>query len=137
MIDAAKGRVMMRARMRPGDLLYIPRGYYHDAVASNDASLHLTFSVAPLTGRAIFRLLEDKAVESKLFREYLPMGGRKREEASAAPQRLSDILHDLLRAEDFAAEIGERQRALWSQTTISPCRGGRSWRSTPGRRNRP
>jgi ribosomal protein L16 Arg81 hydroxylase len=114
MIDAAKGRVMMRARMRPGDLLYIPRGYYHDAVASNDASLHLTFSVAPLTGRAIFRLLEDKAVESKLFREYLPDG---REESGKRLrqhlQRLSDILHDLLRAEDFAAEIGERQRALW------------------------
>jgi ribosomal protein L16 Arg81 hydroxylase len=114
MIDAAKGRVMMQVRMQPGDLLYIPRGYYHDAVASNEASLHLTFSVAPLTGRAIFRLLESKAVESRLFREYLPDGredgGEKLREHL---KQLSEILHQHLRADEFAAEIGDRQRALW------------------------
>ena len=37
-IDRAKGKVMMTVRMRPGDLLYIPRGHFHDALADSSAS---------------------------------------------------------------------------------------------------
>ena len=47
MIDRAKGRVLMTVTMQPGDLLYIPRGFFHDALANSDASLHLTFGVEP------------------------------------------------------------------------------------------
>jgi ribosomal protein L16 Arg81 hydroxylase len=28
--------------LRPGDAIYIPRGYVHDAVATDSTSLHLT-----------------------------------------------------------------------------------------------
>jgi lysine-specific demethylase/histidyl-hydroxylase NO66 len=71
MIDASKGRVAMQVRMRPGDLLYIPRGFCHDALASSGASLHVTFSVTPLDGRALFRMLEEEAILDPAFREYL------------------------------------------------------------------
>ncbi len=46
-IDAARGAVALEVLMRPGDLLYIPRGQYHDAIARDGASLHVTFAVAP------------------------------------------------------------------------------------------
>ena len=51
---------------------YIPRGFYHDALATSDASLHVTLSLAPLTARYLFRLLEELAIEEPEFREYLP-----------------------------------------------------------------
>ena len=35
--------------LEPGDLLYIPRGAYHDARAADEYSLHITFSVFPAT----------------------------------------------------------------------------------------
>ena len=54
-IDQAKGPVAMTVRMQPGDLLYIPRGYFHDALAQSDVSLHLTFAVLPLDGRVDFQ----------------------------------------------------------------------------------
>jgi hypothetical protein len=73
-IDRAKGPVLMEVRMRPGDLLYIPRGYYHDALASSEASLHVTFSVARHTGRVLFRILEEVAMRDPAFRAYLPDG---------------------------------------------------------------
>lgn len=73
-IDRAKGPVLMEVRMRPGDLLYIPRGYYHDALASSEASLHVTFSVARHTGRILFRILEELAMRDAPFRAYLPDG---------------------------------------------------------------
>lgn len=73
-IDRSKGRVMTEVTMRPGDLLYIPRGYYHDALASSEASLHVTFSVTRHTGRVLFRMLEEIGMKDPAFRAYLPDG---------------------------------------------------------------
>jgi hypothetical protein len=112
-IDRAKGGVAMRVTMRPGDLLYIPRGFYHDATASSEASLHLTFSVAPLFGTAIFGLLQSVAEEQAEFRHYLPdsrhEGGeplRRRLEA------LGEGIAEILRSPALLAELGARQRTL-------------------------
>lgn len=112
-IDAVKGKVMMQVRLRAGDLLYIPRGYYHDALASSEASLHLTFSVAPLTGKAIFRLLEELAIRDVAFRDYLPdarleQGKPLRQHLHAMAGKLAGILG----SEEFALGVAERQRQL-------------------------
>ena len=63
---------MMDVPMTPGDLLYIPRGQYHDALASSDACIHLSFGVIPLRGLDIFELLEEEAMADSLFRQDLP-----------------------------------------------------------------
>jgi len=115
-IDSAKGPVLLEVRMRPGDVLYIPRGFYHDAVASGDASLHITLSVAPLTGRILFRLLEDEAIKQQIFRDYLPDarvdGGRA---LSERLQQLALTLSDLVRSQSVAQQVKQRQRKLWSR----------------------
>lgn len=82
--------LLMEVHMTPGDLLYIPRGQYHDALASSDASLHLTFGVIPLRGIDIFELLEDEAVTDSLFRQDLP-----RYDANGAADDLRERLADL------------------------------------------
>ena len=112
-IDRAKGQVMMTAHMRPGDLLYIPRGYFHDALASSDASLHLTFAVAPLYGRYLFRLLEELTTRDPDFRAYLA-DGREGSGADlrAELDRLAGKVADLLRSPLFADQLTARQRAL-------------------------
>ncbi len=118
-IDGAKGKVMMQVRMRPGDVLYIPRGYYHDALASSEASLHLTLSVAPLTGRAIFRLLEELAVQDVDFREYLP--DARLESGKPLRQHLEMMagkLADMMCSGEFVSELSERQRRLWEPNHV-------------------
>ena len=114
MIDAAKGKVMLQVRMQPGDMLYIPRGYYHDALASSVASLHVSVSVTPLTGRALFRLLEDAAVQDPLVREYLPdareSGGEPlRKRLSKIAERLAAIAT----SDEFHRDLRNWQRQLW------------------------
>ncbi len=94
-IDRAKGAVLMEVRMQPGDLLYIPRGYYHDALASSDASLHVTFSVARHTGRILFRILEELAMRDPAFGAYLPDG--RAEQGRVLAERV-DALADRLAA---------------------------------------
>lgn len=88
-IDRAKGPVMIEVAMRPGDLLYIPRGFYHDAIASSEASLHLTFSVTRHTSRVLFRLLEEVGMKDPAFRAYLPDG--REEEGRLLAARLEEL----------------------------------------------
>jgi hypothetical protein len=118
-IDAAKGRVAMQVRMRPGDMLYIPRGFCHDALASSGASLHVTFGVTPLDGRALFRMLEEEAILDPAFREYLPdaRGGEKGE----LTERLTSLgqrMMQIVASPGFAAKLGNRQRQLIERNTV-------------------
>ena len=113
LIDRAKGDVLIEARMKPGDLLYIPRGYYHDALAEAGTSLHLSFGVAPLTGRALFSLLDQLAIEDEAFRQYLP--DARREGGRMLAERLdllADRLAAIVRSPALAMHIADRQGAL-------------------------
>jgi ribosomal protein L16 Arg81 hydroxylase len=113
MIDAAKGRVLMEVATGTGDLLYIPRGYFHDALANSEASLHLTFSVTPLNGRILFRMLEEMAVQDPDFRAYLPdaRSGNSADVQNALGT-LADKLAAMVRSPLLASDLAARQRAL-------------------------
>lgn len=92
-LDAAKGPVTMDVVLRPGDVLYIPRGWFHDAIASAEASLHLTVGVLPPTGELVFDLLKAAAMQDSAFRAYLPDA---RVDAGAPLERhLADLMQRL------------------------------------------
>jgi ribosomal protein L16 Arg81 hydroxylase len=115
-IDSVKGKVAMQVRMQPGDLLYIPRGFYHDALASGGASLHVTLAVLPLTARVLFGMLEEDAVHDPAFREYLP--DARLEGGAILAERLSELadrLAAILRSPRFATDVATRQRQLWDR----------------------
>ena len=62
-------------RLKPGDLLYIPRGMPHYAVAQDTACLHLTVSITPLYWMDFLRIAaECAAVHSQQLRKALPPG---------------------------------------------------------------
>ena len=50
------GKVLLEIEMHPGDLLYIPRGFMHEAKANEDLSLHITMGLYP---RRVMHVLED------------------------------------------------------------------------------
>lgn len=110
-IDAARGRVTHEVLMRPGDLLYIPRGVYHDAIAREGASLHVTLAVAPRPGVMIAPLLEAAMRLDPAFRAYLPSA----EDADGVPflaalDGLAGRLAALVRSPQFAIEVADAQR---------------------------
>lgn len=55
--------------LKPGDCLYIPRGYVHEAQTANDYSLHLTVGVY---ARSWVELLKTIALNEPLLRHSLP-----------------------------------------------------------------
>jgi hypothetical protein len=67
-----KGPISLQATLKPGDLLYLPRGWYHDALASSEATLHVAFGLTTPIGLDLVSLLFERAVHDPLCRASLP-----------------------------------------------------------------
>jgi ribosomal protein L16 Arg81 hydroxylase len=83
--------------MRPGDLLYLPRGTLHDATSNDAASLHLTIGVHPVTCASVLRQALDEVIsEDCRYREALPIGfGSDEELARESRDRLTELIAEL------------------------------------------
>ncbi len=68
----AKGEVLAEFEMTPGDVLYIPHGLYHDAVASDGSSLHLSMAVRHMLVTDFLQQLIDDLPQDPFFRQHLP-----------------------------------------------------------------
>lgn len=110
-----RGPLMQEVTMRPGDVLYLPRGWYHDAMTTEGASLHVTFSVTPLYGRILFSLLEAAALQDPAFRAWL------RPAAEDGGKPLQAQLADLgRRLADLAASNAFRDEIAMTQERLTP-----------------
>jgi hypothetical protein len=71
---------LIEAVLRPGDCLYLPRGFLHAAVALGGVSTHLTIGVHSWTRYALAEQLLDQALRSAgndpTVRQSLPLGVR-------------------------------------------------------------
>ncbi len=86
--------------MRAGDTLYLPRGWLHQAMTSDTASLHLTVGINVATWRDAVRAAVDEAAEDDvLFRRGVGADG-------AAPEGLFEALAERLTPE----AVARRQR---------------------------
>lgn len=119
-LEGARGRLLEEVVTRPGDLLYIPRGRFHEAIAIDDASLHVTFSVTALYGRILFSLLDNAAMQFPAFRRYFPPAwegdGQALREHLA---ELSRLLADLTASPAFLEEVAMAQERLVPRTSVS------------------
>ncbi|WP_018626191.1 cupin domain-containing protein [Niabella aurantiaca] len=59
-------------QLSPGDFLYIPRGYVHDAVADDGISAHITIGILSFTWIRYFSELLTQLENEKAFREAVP-----------------------------------------------------------------
>lgn len=91
--ERAKGELWREVRLRPGDLLYLPRGQYHYALADEGACAHIAFGATYPIGLDVAGHLFERLAHEPLARANLPRGDR-----AALAARL--------------AELGERFRAL-------------------------
>ncbi len=71
---AAAGEPAIDAVLRPGDALYLPRGWLHSAEALGDVSVHLTVGIHAVTRYALVEALAALAAEEPELRASLPLG---------------------------------------------------------------
>lgn len=118
LIDRVKGPLMMEAMMEPGDLLYLPRGYYHDALAQGGRSMHVTFAVQPLYAAGLFEMLRDLAIERPEMRDYVG-AAEDREAIAAQLAAIADEIAQLVTSPAMIEDIAVRQRTMASPVAES------------------
>ena len=88
---------LLELDLKPGDLLYLPRGYVHAAHTSHGHSAHITIGITVYTWVELIAELANAAKEIAALRAALPPGFAVREEIKQTlPQNLVQCL-DLLR----------------------------------------
>ena len=77
--EQAKGRLREKVLLKTGDLLYLPRGWYHDALAEAPASVHVAYGAHAVLGMDVMNILMERVLYETSFRQPLP-----RQDGSAA-----------------------------------------------------
>jgi ribosomal protein L16 Arg81 hydroxylase len=73
--EQAKGKLWREVRLKAGDLLYLPRGQYHYALADDGPCAHIAFGVTYPIGLDVMTYLFDRMVAEPVARRNLPQGG--------------------------------------------------------------
>jgi cupin superfamily protein len=68
------GEPVLSEELGPGDALYIPRGFPHDAEARKEVSVHITVGILATTWVDVWRGVMKRVSEERAFREPLPIG---------------------------------------------------------------
>jgi len=110
--DRNKGTVAQEVVMRPGDLLYIPRGQYHDALALSDGTIHIAFGATHVIGLDLLDLLANMAVEDTAFRANMPRSALGEAAVAAWLADLAGRLGEFARS-GAAVEAMRRHQALF------------------------
>ena len=91
-----KAPVVAEVCLKPGDLLFIPRGMPHAAVAQNGTSVHLDIGITPFVWMDFLKLAaECTAVEADILRKALPPGFVEDREIG---ERLRETFHEVMKA---------------------------------------
>ena len=92
--DRMKGALEAEVPMRPGDLLYVPRGQFHEAIAHAGESVHITFANNEPNGLDWLSALWERAVHEPEFRANLPLpdGNSGREAMGRCIEALTERL---------------------------------------------
>jgi len=72
--DRAAEPPLIDAVLRPGDALYLPRGYLHAAEATGGTTCHLTVGVHPVTRQAVLDAVVAIVADDPMLRSSLPLG---------------------------------------------------------------
>ena len=65
------GKLIDQVTLKPGDLLYIPRGQYHDALASENGAIHVAFGLTYFKPIDMMSSIWDKFILNQFMRKIL------------------------------------------------------------------
>ncbi|KAG7357476.1 cupin domain containing protein [Nitzschia inconspicua] len=101
------GPTSISKTLRPGDVLYIPRGHVHQAFSSDDLSLHITIAIATFDwtlGATVHRLTQAILMQDMESRKsMLPL--HNREKAQKQLDRAMDILKREITLEELERNV--------------------------------
>jgi hypothetical protein len=104
---------LWEATLEDGDLLYIPRGWWHVAQPLDEPTLHLTIGIHNRSGVDLLRWLTERMSDAEIFRQDLPRFGSTQERAAHLNRLREELLSawsdDLL--ERYFADLDQKAEA--------------------------
>ena len=127
--ERANEQPLLDLTLAPGDAVYLPRGYLHQARALGELSIHLTIGVHPITRHDLLRELVAAVADEPELRRSLPMGADLADvdvlehELSESIRRLTVTIGDgAPYAGNVATRIGRRLGRDTRPAAIQPLR---------------
>ena len=95
-LDVNPGPLSQQIDLHAGDLIYLPRGTFHEALSSTCSSLHVTVAITPHRwADLIADAVAVVARQDERFRESVPLGPLRGQDAGALEDRFEELLHIL------------------------------------------
>ena len=107
--EKAKGKILNEVVMTPGDMIYVPKGQYHDALASSEACLHVSFGVTRPIGHDVIGIVARSLPDEPLFRASVPHYNDSEAHRDHL-RKLADKLHELICLPETSDQIRDHQR---------------------------
>lgn len=108
--DANQGEKETTVHMKPGDVLYIPKGKYHAALATSDACLHITFGIMQLRGIQCVQMIYEALPNDSFFRQPIT-SFLDDEGVGAFAAGIGERMAEIFRRPDVAQELADEMRA--------------------------
>jgi Cupin superfamily protein len=110
--------VVWQGVLRPGQVMHVPRGWWHTVRGVGGWSAHLTFGYTRATGMSWIRWLLDQAINDPAFRQDLPRFAT-RDERAAHHSRLVDRLAELASIQGIDAFLADRDARMPRRQRVS------------------
>jgi ribosomal protein L16 Arg81 hydroxylase len=87
LLDAGeRGEPLLRVRLQPGDLLYMPRGFIHETSTNRAESMHVTLIISPYRWVDLLHDLVDELAEAnEALRRHVPLAACREIAAGGNP----------------------------------------------------
>jgi ribosomal protein L16 Arg81 hydroxylase len=115
--DAAPDKVVWEGMLEDGDALYIPRGWWHEASAVGEVTLHLTFGIHQRTGVNLVHWLADQLRASTELRAPLRRFAspeEQQQQLAELKRQLVDAIDDDLLPRYFAHQNARARSRGWA-----------------------
>lgn len=99
----------LNCKLGPGDVLYVPRGHWHYAIARDEPSVHLTLAMFVKTGIDFMQWLADELTDYEEFRSAFPLRltSKRTSDENRSPDNLNKLKANLVKILD-GADLYER-----------------------------
>ncbi|MEP6868383.1 MAG: cupin domain-containing protein [Novosphingobium sp.] len=107
---AAQGRpILMERTLHSGEILFVPRGYFHQAAVKNSTSVHLTFGIIPAPGVEFIDRVRKRCLQVEEFRKDI-LGVAGPGALAEQELRMKTLLHQMIDEYSFETFLEERRR---------------------------
>ena len=93
------GKIIEQVTLRPGDLLYIPRGQYHDALASQNGAIHIAFGLTYFKSIDALTSLWQNFILNEFMRSDIKVNSNT-DDLQKVLKKLSRELNDLINSKE-------------------------------------